>query len=177
MDPGDHDVVTDAQDPSSMSIFGGELGDLSSFSSLTVLPTSSSIGSGSNNLASDLLDLLGGGVNTGSSLDNHGSSFTSSFPDQSADLSSLSMASSFPNISNMPLFATVPSAAVNGVSSVQQYELIPGQFFPSSFFTLSKAEQLSKLREKAEQDSIMSGTDYELCLYAQTPFIYGVQIQ
>ena len=60
----------------------------------------------------------------------------------------------------MPLFSNFPnSLTMNGRtdSSASQHELIPGQYFPSSFFSLSKAEQNSQLRQRAEQDGIMSG--------------------
>jgi len=173
MDPGEHDIVTDAPSATSNSIFGdGGLGELAGISSLTIAPNSGT--SSTSILPSDIFDFLGGVGSSNNSnplevgTDNHAGSLDSSFHQQ-PDLTSLSMASAFPSISNMPLFATVPSTAVNGMSPVQQqHELIPGQFFPSSFFSLSKPEQLSKLREKADQDSIMSG---ELKLIIQLLFL------
>lgn len=142
MDPGDNDIVHDIQ-PSG-SIFGGGSG-LDDLSSLSLSNTANNTTTGTSR-ANDLFDLFGGG---GASSDNHilGSSFSSTMP---------SGPTSFPSISNMPLFSTVQPTAVNGVSS-QQYELIPGQFFSASFFNLNKSEQLQTLRERAELDSIMSG--------------------
>ena len=65
--------------------------------------------------------------------------------------------SSFSSV-GIPSLSTVPSTALNGTAhGHSQFELIPGQFFPNTFFTLPKAEQLSTLWARAEQDGIMSG--------------------
>ncbi|OXA61578.1 AP-1 complex subunit gamma-1 [Folsomia candida] len=145
MDPGDHDIVHDLQPGG--SVFGGGSSVLDDFSSLSVSTTATNNNTGSS-LANDLLDLLGGN----SFVDNH--TTTPNYSNLQTGPTATSSAL-FPSITNMPLFSTVQPSAVNGVSS-QQYELIPGQFFSSSFFNLNKSEQLQKLRERADEDSIMS---------------------
>lgn len=148
MDPGEHDIVHDVNSSGSQSVFN--LG-----TSVVNNNIMSSTGSGGGG-GLDILDLLGD-----SSIET--STVPSSGETQQTALNSINalpptLTSSFPNLTNMPLFATVPPSAVNGtVASTTQHELIPGQFFPSSFFSLGKPEQLASLSQKVEQDSIMSG--------------------
>jgi hypothetical protein len=153
MDPGEHDVVHDIQPgTNNTSVFGGSLG-LDDFSSLsfsggTTTSSSTTNAMGGGSLASDLLDLLGGGGGSSNEIHVEDLSLQSTGPQAPS--------STFPSITNMPLFSTVQPSALNGISS-QQHELIPGQFFNASFFSLGKQEQLTMLRERAEQDGIMSG--------------------
>lgn len=141
MDPGEHDVVHDVNARSTSGIGSSGLGDLAGLSLSSPPPTIANAG---GSLSNDLFDLLDGlGTNTG----------TSNAPSLS---SGPSVTSSFPSITSMPLFSAAQPPAVNGLSS-QQYELIPGQFFTSSFFNASKAEQLKMLRDRADS-GIMSGT-------------------
>lgn len=160
MDPGEHDIIYDVNSLESQSIFN--LGNTSSSSNLnnnvsTIMsPTSGTGGSGGG---LDLLDLLGGGGSSETTVVS--SNDTSSAQTTMNNALPSSLSTSFPTLSNMPLFATVPASAVNGTvgsgQSTQQFELIPGQLFPGNFFSLNKSEQLASLRQKVEQDSIMSG--------------------
>ncbi|CAG7831854.1 unnamed protein product [Allacma fusca] len=94
----------------------------------------------------DLLDLLGGSF---------GDELSTPAPEP------LSLTSVGPNITSMPLFPNFThSVAINGGTEIsgqsQQHELIPGQYFPSSFFSMNKPEQQSSLWLGAEHDGIMS---------------------
>ncbi len=153
MDPGEHDIVHDINSSGNQSIFS--LGNTSAINNNIMSSTGGGL---------DLLDLLGGGSSETSTIPPSTETQQTGTALNSTSALPSSLSSSFPNLSNMPLFATVPPSAVNGtVSTSTQYEFIPGQFFPSSFFTLGRSEQLASLAQKVEQDSIMAGNENKIC--------------